>query len=247
VAACPQCLKPLQNPAARQCVFCGAALTPEQREGAAPDEAVPWERWREIGAWRAFYETTEAALMRPSVLFAAPRGSAGMGAPLVYGVLLGTVGYLALLVQAVVMALIDPDPPPGTNPAETLLGFVLMAAFTPLGALFVLFLEAAVTHLALVLLGAAPAGFDATFRVSAYSRATWLLFLAPVCGCGAGIVWFVVVRIIGLAAAHGTGHGKAALAVLGPNLLCACCSVGLQLFFFGTALFLALIALAAGQ
>ena len=50
--------------------------------------------------------------------------------------------------------------------------------------------------------------------------------VVPLCGGAISGIWFLVLAIIGLAAAHGIGMGKAAAAVLIPIAILCCCCVG---------------------
>jgi hypothetical protein len=85
----------------------------------------------------------------------------------------------------------------------------------------------------LLLLGGARRDFEATFRVVGFSQATSLVFLLPFCGQFIGIVWSLVLCVLGLAEAHRIGHGKAAAAVLLPLVLVCCCCAGLLFLFAG--------------
>ena len=87
-----------------------------------------------------------------------------------------------------------------------------------------LFILSGVTHLALMLLGGAARGFEATFRVACYSEAAAVLNVIPVCGGMIGPIVMIVVMIIGISEAHGTTRARAAAAVLLPVALCAAAS-----------------------
>jgi len=86
-----------------------------------------------------------------------------------------------------------------------------------------LFLLSGIVHLALLALGGAARGFEATFRVACYSEAAALLNIIPVCGGMIAPVLMLVLLIIGVAEAHGTTRARAAAAVLLPIVLCCCC------------------------
>ena len=79
-----------------------------------------------------------------------------------------------------------------------------------------LFLLSGIIHLALMILGGAARGFEATFRVACYSEAAALLNIIPVCGGVIGPIVMIVLMIIGISEAHGTTRGRAAAAVLLP-------------------------------
>ncbi len=92
--------------------------------------------------------------------------------------------------------------------------------FSPLLVTVGLFVQAAVTHAILVVLGGGKLGFEATFRVAAYSEAATILLIIPVCGSSLALVWSLVILIMGLYNIHETEPWKAVVAVLAPMLIC---------------------------
>ena len=105
------------------------------------------------------------------------------------------------------------------------LQLVLGLVITPLVALIVLFVWAALVHLALTLLGGANRGFAATLRVMCYAQTTQLAVVLPGVGGLIAFVWRLILEIVGLSQAHKTEGWKAALAVVLPLLLCCVCLV----------------------
>ncbi len=59
-----------------------------------------------------------------------------------------------------------------------------------------IFVQAGLTHGVLLLLGGGRLGFEATFREVAYSEATSVLLLVPLCVSWIAIVWSLVILII---------------------------------------------------
>ena len=72
----------------------------------------------------------------------------------------------------------------------------------------------------LMLLGGNQLGFEATFRVAAYSKAASVIALLPFCGGIVALIWELAIDIIGLYRIHGTDPWRAMVAVLGPALIC---------------------------
>jgi hypothetical protein len=103
------------------------------------------------------------------------------------------------------------------------IGLGLQLLFGPVLLVIGLFLFAGIVHLALLALGGAPRGFEATFRVACYMEAGALLNIIPGCGGLIASIVMLVLMIIGVAEAHGTTRGRAAAAVLLPIVLCCCC------------------------
>ncbi len=94
--------------------------------------------------------------------------------------------------------------------------------------LVIFFIEAAIFHLMLLVVGGAEQPFETTARVVAYVTGSTALFqMVPFCGGLIGLVWSIVVLIIGLAHAHETSMGRSAAAVLLPLFLCCLCCIAL--------------------
>jgi hypothetical protein len=99
---------------------------------------------------------------------------------------------------------------------------------SPIVALVVVYVAAAVLHLLLVLLRGANRSFDATLTAVAYANGLNLLLVIPGCGGVLAAVWGIVVLVIGLGQIQRCGTGKAAAAVLAPAALaCVCCCAAL--------------------
>jgi hypothetical protein len=82
-------------------------------------------------------------------------------------------------------------------------------------------LKAGLLHGVLMLVGGNRLGFEATFRVSAYGEAAGILALVPACGGPIGLIWSLVVTIIGLYSIHETEPWRAVVAVLVVSTVCA--------------------------
>jgi hypothetical protein len=170
----------------------------------------------------------------------------GLGSPLLYGVALGWAGLVATsFYQAIFRSIVGsgwgaigadrPEVGALLGWVGGWAGFVGQVVFGGVAVAIGMFVAAGILHLVLLLLGGARRGFEATFRVVGFSEATSVLFLLPFCGQLLGWIWCAVLYVLGLAEAHGIGHGKAAAAVLLPVALCCCCGAVLALLF-GTAL-----------
>ena len=248
MTSCPRCQGPLPDPPERFCPSCGADLeilpppipptVPLPPSGWAPGPGAragtPWERRGEIGFASALVETTQRVLTAPVAFFRAMPLTGGMGSPLLYALL---VGYAGLVISAIYDFVLESVM--GSSLSRFGGGSEAMAGVMPyfqggigLGVKLVLgpfllaiglLIFAGITHLALMLLGGAARGFEATFRVTCYGEASALLNIIPVCGGMIGPILMVVLMIIGLAEAHGTTRARAAAAVLLPIVLCCCC------------------------
>ena len=207
-------------------------LAPEMPSGTEPvvpalpaADGIPWERRAEIGFFPRLFETIRAVLLEPTKAFAAMPITGGLGAPLFFFVLVGSIGGLAGFVYQAVLNSINPSSSPQDAAMMALLGSTAVIGGSimvmPILLAAVAFITSALIHLALMVVGAANRPFEATFRVVCYSGgATAVLQLLPVCGAFAATIWNFIVVVIGISAVHKIGTGRAAVAVLLPTILC---------------------------
>jgi hypothetical protein len=193
-------------------------------EGAAARSGLPWEHRQERGFFNAFVETLAMVLTKPGEAFALMKREGGLGEPLIYALIGGSLGGIVSLLFSL-----------GLQSAGFFAGrhdtFAAMAgmgagsaAFIVLIPLFViigLFIGSAIVHLCLMIVGGANQSFETTFRVLAFSQgSTGPLQMIPVCGGLISGVWALVCTCIGLARAHDTDTGRAVLAVFLPLIVC---------------------------
>jgi hypothetical protein len=214
--------------------------------GTQGEQGTPWERREQLGLVPALVETTGQVLLHPADFFRRMPIAGGLGAPVVYALI---VGYLGIFVQALYQAVLNiglgsalrgfgaRSPLGSLGPAlQGGAGLLLQMVLGPVFVLVGLFVGAGIYHLILMVIGQAKEGFEATLRVVAYGHAASVLMVLPFCGGLVAVVWWVVIGIVGLSEAHRIGRGSAAVAVLAPIVLaCCCCGISLLLVFGGIA------------
>jgi hypothetical protein len=217
-------------------------LAPEAEAVAAPlttaPAGIPWERRAETGFLSALLETIRLVLLEPSKAFATMAPTGGMGAPLFFFVLVGSIGGLVGVFYQAVFNAINPASTPEEQAMVAMLGSAVVIGgsimFMPVLLVAVAFVTSGLIHLALMLLGGANRPFESTFRVVCYAGgSTAVLQLLPVCGAIAAMVWNFVVMIIGISEVHKIGKGRAVAAVLLPSIVC--CGLLLALAFMAIA------------
>ncbi len=188
----------------------------EDRPGA------PWDHVEHIGVWAALRLTVLGVLIAPNRFFRNMYLSGGVGRPLLFAVITGTLGLSAALLWTVLLA-----PPQFFTLLETRFGvgssqlttvMIMGLLIVPLVPILVVYLMAALTHVVVVLFRDNHHGFEATFRVTAYSFAAVLLLIIPFVGHLIAFFWTVAIRVIGLIHAQETTPIKATVAVLWPYL-----------------------------
>ena len=252
LARCPSCRNTFstEGPGRQICPVCGKPLVvPVPAAAGAPDAGTaaqppgtPWERREELGFWKAWGQTMQQALLDPAGLFASARldrGAAQLGFAVftislfwaagqtIEGILLrGQRDQLRRMLASLssssdasplLQRLID------AQTQASAPGWVIaFALLTPLFALVLLYVNAAVTHAIAALMGQAKRGFPATFAACAYACAPLALLAVPACGSLVAVVWLIVLTSIGMKVTHGISTGAAVTSALAPSLLLCC-------------------------
>ena len=192
--------------------------------GQDPAEGLqlpPWERRDRYGFLNALYLTIKDVLLAPNQFFHRMPSQVGMVQPLLFAILLGLVATFFHWMYAVAgssLQVFVSDDLSEVMEAPVFAFFNFL--FSPITVALGLFFQAAITHLMLMILGGNKLGFEATFRVLAYSEATAVLLMIPGCGAVIGLVWSLIVTVIGLYSIHETEAWKAVLAVILPSIIC---------------------------
>jgi hypothetical protein len=202
---------------------------------------IPWEQ-PGYPFLEALYETAKLFVRVPTEAFRRMSVTADLGRPLLYAILLGWLGIIAGQLYSIALRGVTANLLPFQSAEGLAMGTGVSIAVMVLAPIFVLlgiFIWAAIVHLFLMMVGGANSGFGATVRVMCYSTTAQLAQIVPLCGGIIGSVWAIVLEIIGLAQAHRTTQGKAALAVLLPLVLCCVC-VAIVVALFGAAILAAI-------
>lgn len=193
------------------------------------------------GFFPALLQTWVGACFRPAEFFESVGNSQELTPALLFGVLVGWVGMIigaiwGLVFQAPLLPMMRQQ----EEVAGFLAGGIGSLLFAVLfGWLFVLlgiFIGGLIVHLFLMLFGGAKQGLTMTLRVVSYANAPSIFNAVPLFGWCIGMIWTLVLEIIGLAVAHRTDTWRAALAVIVPVVLCVC-AVGLLYGAIFAALF----------
>jgi hypothetical protein len=196
----------------------------------------PWEERERYGFFNAIYLTIRNALFSPRLFFARMPSRVGLPQPLLFAMIMGVIGAFfqwmwSLTGSSLLMFMRDDYP--GFFRAPLFSGMIF--AFSPLLMLFNVFIAAGLVHLCLMLVGGNKLGFEATFRVMAYTSATTIFLLVPFCGHVVIFFWGLTIAIIGIQRIHDIEDWRAVLAIVLPLLPC--------LFGWGSLLLLNLFGL----
>jgi hypothetical protein len=193
---------------------------------------APWEDRSALGLWQAIYQTVKGVMFSPDRFFSRLNYSRGLREPLAFGLLTGSIGTMFsifwqfLMVSGGLMSI-----------GNAIIGqftfglfFLITIVVAPILVIAGIFVSTAIWHLFLLLLKGADNGFEATFRVIAYSHALQVWGLIPIIGGWISLVWQLIVQIVGLREIHETSYLKVFFAFLIP--------VAIVLFLVITAIIL---------
>lgn len=198
--------------------------------GALP-EPIPWERRKELGWRRAYWETTKAVIKTPTQFYRTPSIEPGVLWPMLYGVVAKTVGTLLytglfslLFMIAGVAVGVTTDGPEAAFLGGYFgclgIGMLPMTLLqAPVGALMGILMATSLTHVTLVLFKSGKNGFEATMRAMSYANAPYIFLGIPCVGVLLPIVWVPWIEIISVREHQKVSTDKAVLAVLGWRLL----------------------------
>lgn len=207
---------------------------------AAGPARFPWPPHEEGSVLGAFGETWKGATFDPGAFFRRLPARESIGPALLYYLVLGILlAGVALFwdITGVFTAGDDRHAVAeqlGIGTLSPVVGFLV----SPLALLLGLVIAAALTHVLLLVFGAARNGFNATLRVFCYAYSPMAFGVVPVLGHVIGTIWMVVVAIIGLREAHRTEGWKATVAVLLPFFLLIAFLVTATLFLMAAGMVL---------
>jgi hypothetical protein len=230
-----------------KCPFCSRITgvnigMPEgETSGAGNGNARGDSAWERRGTWldvSAMWDMIRGVLLDPMHTFRRMKFSGDLGSPIIFALILGTIGMLGSLFWNMVIQGMGFFA--GNHRVEELyLSTGLMAIltiFSPVFVLIGLFIASGILHVCLLITGGAKNGFEATFRVVAYASGSTALFQLIPFGGLVGGVWTIVAQVIGAREMHETTTGRALLAVLLPLIFCCGCALLLLSFGVGAGI-----------
>ncbi len=240
---CPQCnysrtVAPERIPSGIQsvrCPRCGSRFPYELPEGHASTDrskGTPWERRSQLGLWPSIKQTLSSFMFSPKRSYEAMAVGGGLREPLAFGLLAGSIGEMFTFFWQFVIASRGGVIASGGLPlvVSSPLFFLLLILLAPVLTAISLFVWSFILHVLLFVVRGNKNGFEATFRVMAYSQAAQVWSVIPFVGGPIGWCWRVVIQVIGLKEAHRISYGKVFVALLLPVALFVVMGVALALF-----------------
>jgi hypothetical protein len=198
----------------------------------------PWEDRRRFGLLNGFYLTVREVILSPDRLFARMPTRLGLWQPLLFAVAAGVISaffdWMWSLAGSSLRVLMEHDLLRPLRHPFVAMGFFF---FSPIYVFAEIFIRAALMHVCLMLVDGNRSGFEATFRVAAYTEAVWIISIVPFCGNVVAMVWGTALAIVGLQRVHQTEAWRAVLAVLLPLLVCLASCGGVLMVAISRRLF----------
>ncbi len=197
----------------------------------------PWEDRQRFGFLNGLYLTIREVLFAPDRFFTRMPTRLGLWQPLLFAIIVGMIStffdWMWSLAGSSLRVLVE-------NDVLRLLRNQFFSAgmfvFSPALLFAEIFVRAGLVHVCLMLVEGNRSGFEATFRVAAYTEAVWIISIFPVCGNAAALIWGTALAVVGLRRVHQTDTWRAMLAVLLPLLVCLASCGGLLMLVIGKRL-----------
>jgi len=193
-------------------------------EALAPRSGLPWENRASRSVVNAFIDTLQMVLTKPDVAFSVMKTEGGLADPILYALIGGCLGGVVSFIFSFGLqsfGLFGDRHSTLALMAGMGAGSFVFLILLPIMLVIFLFIAAAIVHVCLMIAGGANKSFETTLRVIGFAQgATGPLQMIPLCGAFIAGIWALVLYCIGLARAHETTTGRAALAVFLPFFVC---------------------------
>jgi hypothetical protein len=186
-------------------------VTPDEAD-LAPIPGLPWDFRREIGFFRAFFQTVGLILLHPADAFARIIPAGSLAGPLLFNLIGAWAGAMFSATYLLYISRNQPSPPPNMGQIAAMFyatpdrAMEQWQAFLFFGWLFVTlstFIASGIIHLMLMLAGGASKPYHVTLRVFCFTYGSvQLLQVFPVLGALVAPALLAVYLVIGLAIAH---------------------------------------------
>jgi|GEM_PF-623845 len=207
----------------------------------------PWDQRDKLGFVPALIENVKLFALNPSEAWARTRRTGDYVGPVIFGVLIGWVGYILswfwslLLGNALntwMMSMMPPEAREQMGMSMMMSGGAsfLWVIFYPILGLIGIGIGSLILHGCAMLVGAtaeSDAGLEGTVRVVCFAAVANLASIVPLVGGLIGLVWIIFLLTLGVSTLHRTSQGKALLAVLLPLIVCCVCCAAFMFFGVG--------------
>jgi hypothetical protein len=159
--------------------------------------------------------------------------SEDIGAPVLYGLIIGTIAAVfTILWNMMFGGLLTIAENAAFDDFAIGTGFMFVwLIFSPVFVIVGLFIQSAIYHVMLMIVGGGRRGFGVTLRSVCYGSTPQLLGLVPICGSLVGGIWTMVLVIMAAIYGHRTDAWRVILAYFLPMIVCCCLAFWLASMF----------------
>lgn len=240
---CPRCRQRFEISEFYPKAGIDTAETGEEKGHAGPGEeegkdlkrhGSPWENRSNFGLWQGIYQTLKSVLFSPEKLFRTLTYKGGIKEPLAFGLLVACLGAMTgffwkfLILSGGLLSFAYPL----FGQLTAALIFLFVIVIIPVSVTVFMFIYSGILHILLRILRAGQNGFEATFRVVAYSQAAQVWDLIPFFGGPVALIWQFIVQIIGLREIHETSYLRVIIGLMIPVALIFFLVIGVAVFLF---------------
>ncbi len=196
-----------------ECPLCGSRLR-GTGAGAGSEPPQPAPAWEDpsIAFPGNLLQTWRRSLFTPTAFYRAMQDRGTLARPLLYYLVISVISAFFVLVWRSVAPLSLREMLGPQAPLTPLVQFF----FEPFAALIGLGVGVLLLQLFVLILIPASAGMRVTARVFCYAWGPAVFTAVPILGPVVGLIWSIVLLVVGLREAHGTTSARAAAAVLLP-------------------------------
>lgn len=162
---------------------------------AVEKQPIPWQKRKELGLIKAFWQTAKQVLFKPGVFFNNLEIKDSYSEPFYFWIINITFIFIVMIIYNILFA-----------KGGGIVALLILLVLSPL----LIFMVVGVMHLG-VLLFRGKGGFKGTFNLLAYSSITGIFNIIPFIGGLVAGVWGAVVWVIGFKRIHKFGTPRAIL------------------------------------
>lgn len=232
---CPSCLTFVEGEPF--CEICWehnlAVLEPASDPNVTYVQSVPWENWRQIGVWKAFWETAFETAIQPRAFFSKLHAPAGIGAALLFALVCVmfmwypmNIIYVKLLLPPMLNSVIHQaaDNPSSIEMAQEIQGRIDSMSSLELIAMPMLFIFnylvfSSLIQQLMIQLMRGKQGYAATLQIRCYAMIAQIFLLIPFLGFFLAELSTLVICAQGFQSAQGLSRARALLVALVPAMI----------------------------
>jgi hypothetical protein len=214
---CQKCYRNIP-PGAKACSYCAP---PQEAAPPVEAESCAWEERETFGTFNAFGDTLQKSLFTPTKFFRGVSPVGGIGAAILYAVIVGTLSSAVAMMWHYATAYTTSVTVVSSWQIPPLAGYVWAAGLLLLPLLIVAatIIRGLILHLSLAVVGGGAGDLGSTLKVVSYAASASAFNVFPFVGSPIAFLWRVALTVIGLREVHRITTVRAFVAWLLPAIV----------------------------